>query len=452
LAPLREQLARELQAELAGSLTSAHPSQNGSPAPDWSGTASIAELSQAVDRILQPVTQGDVIGAFLQAANRYSGRCALFVRRGEAFVFWRAFNLSDDAALKVRALSLPTTQPGVFKDLNARTRSSDSASTILKLAMGDCEGDKLYLFPLVVQRRMVAALYADEGSVANSVNQPALEIISRVAGLSLETAASRAAAHSGSSPSQQQAASESQSSSLASNSTSTQSSQSAATQAAARPAPQPAPRITTAKLATTDRSSISTSVPSGWAPAQASAAEASRTTQREETLAPPSAPQQAEPQAVFQSAVLDPVVSSQQQEWQSPQASSVAEPDLSSGTASAEVSGSESASDSGLASPPELESLADADREFHRKAHRFARVAVQDLLSYHHSKIEQGRQNQTLYSLLKEDIDKTRENYRLRFSATPARSFDYLHYELVAKLAGSNAAALGEQYPGPSED
>jgi hypothetical protein len=102
-----------------------------------------------------------------------------------------------------------------------------------------------------------------------------------------------------------------------------------------------------------------------------------------------------------------------------------------------------------LPPPPDADSLPDAERDSHRKAHRFARVAVQDLLSYHKDKVEQGRKNKNLFVLLKEDIDKTRQNYQSRFGQTPAREFDYLHYEMVSKLAGNDPSVLGDQYPGP---
>ncbi|MSO20189.1 MAG: hypothetical protein EXQ56_06935 [Acidobacteria bacterium] len=99
--------------------------------------------------------------------------------------------------------------------------------------------------------------------------------------------------------------------------------------------------------------------------------------------------------------------------------------------------------------PPDVETLPEDEKESHRKAHRFARVAVQDLLSYHKGKIAEGRNNRNLYSVLHEDIEKTRENYQKKFAQTAAGSFDYLHYELVAKLAGNDPAVLGEQHPGP---
>jgi hypothetical protein len=103
----------------------------------------------------------------------------------------------------------------------------------------------------------------------------------------------------------------------------------------------------------------------------------------------------------------------------------------------------------GLAALPDVGSLPENDRESHRKAHRFARVAVQDLLSYHKEKIADGRKNKNLFAVLKDDIQKTRENYQKRFGQTAASSFDYLHYEMVAKLAGNDPSVLGDQYPGP---
>lgn len=104
---------------------------------------------------------------------------------------------------------------------------------------------------------------------------------------------------------------------------------------------------------------------------------------------------------------------------------------------------------SAAAPPPDVESLPEAERDSHKKAHRFARVAVQDLLSYHKNKIAEGRNNRNLYTVLREDIEKTRENYQKKFGQTAAGSFDYLHYEMIAKLAGNDPAVLGDQYPGP---
>jgi hypothetical protein len=204
---------------------------------------------------------------------------------------------------------------------------------------------------VVVQGRVVAALYADSATNAAGFDAAAIEILTRITGLSLETSSTRAAAR----------------------------------------------------------------------PSQGASASPSRPTEIEDaavikpppTFADPSAPAPAPPPGSFAASIPST-------------------PDTAPS----------------VAPPPEPESLPEADRESHHKAHRFARVAVQDLLSYHKNKIEQARRNKNLYAMLKDDIEKTRENYKTRFGGTAARSYDYLHYELVLKLAGNDPEALGSAYPG----
>ena len=201
-------------------------------------------------------------------------------------------------------------------------------------ALAGAADDALFVFPIVVQGRAVAALYADSGANPGSVESSALEILARVTGLSLETAAGRAAAsaaHPVVAPEEPSAAAEA-------------------------PAPEPA--------------------------------------------APPA------PEPVAAAPAIPP--------------------------------------------PPEPDSLPEGDRDSHKKAYRSARVAVQDLLAYpqNQDNIAEGRKNKTLYRLLKEEIDKNRQTYQKRYGKTAAGSYDYLHFELVTKLAENNPEALGPDYPG----
>src|SRR5262249_44767111 len=62
------------------------------------------------------------------------------------------------------------------------------------LQAADGANTQVCLLPVVVRGKVVAALYSDGGENPASEQTAALEIISRVAGLSLETAATRAAA------------------------------------------------------------------------------------------------------------------------------------------------------------------------------------------------------------------------------------------------------------------
>lgn len=333
-----QQIRRQVQEAIAQAGVSGGPGggaagsgANPASAPASSATlaSSLPLVNRAVSRILQPTGQSEIMAAVLQSAAGFAGRCALFVRRGDGFTFWRGEGFAAETASRLKSISAPTSQPGVFKEVAenllgvSSVRTAEAMPEALVAALADAAEETLVLFPVVVQGRAVAALYADSGAKTGSVEPSALEILARVTGLSLETAAGRAAA------------------------------------SAAHPVVAPAP---------------------------ASAAAA--------TPAPGAA-------------VIPP--------------------------------------------PPAPEILPEEDRDIHKKAYRSARVAVQDLLAYpqNQDKIEEGREENTLYRLLKEEIDKNRETYQKRYGHTAARSFDYLHYELVTKLAENDPKKLGSDYPGP---
>jgi hypothetical protein len=324
-----------------------------SPAAGPDAGPGLAAVNQAVAGILQPTSQSDIMGAALRGALALAGRCALFVRRGENFATWRTEGYAGQTAAALRTVTVPATQPGIFKDLCdtqqplCRQRMTGVLPAPLEQALGSAAGPHVCLLPVIVQGKVVAAIYSDAGGRAGSEEMSGLEILARVAGLSLETAASR-----------------------------TQEEE-------ARPAASAAESSSEVRLETP-------------VPAPATVAEA-----------PPS-------RGSFAAAF----------------------PVATEGAPA-------------LPPPPDTDQLPDAERDSHKKAHRFARVAVQDLLSYHRDKIEQGRRNKNLFAVLKEDIEKTRENYQQRFGKTPARTFDYLHYEMVSKLAGNDLSVLGNQYPGP---
>lgn len=355
---LEELIRRLLREEMAG-LAGTAPGAAAAPAAPGRG---LSVLNQAVSRILQPTGQTDIMAALLRSAAEVSGRCVLFVRRGDNFAFWRAEGFSAPTANSLRSVSLSATQAGPFREVCdglqplCCPRSSAALPAALEQALGGPAEKNLCLLPVVVQGKVVAALYADSGASPGSEEMSGLEILAKVTGLSLETAGGRAAA---------------------------------GTAEVARPA---------------------------------AAAEA---------MAP-----------VVTEAPGEPV------RLETPAAEAVAEAAPSGGSFGASFPAAAEAA-AVLPPPPDPDSLPTEERDSHKKAHRFARVAVQDLMTYHKDKIADGRKNKNLFLVLKEDIEKTRENYQKRFGQTPARSFDYLHYEMVAKLAGHDPAVLGEEYPGP---
>ncbi|MBI4463256.1 MAG: hypothetical protein HY647_01000 [Acidobacteria bacterium] len=334
-------------------------------APRAAASEALPALQLGVSQILQPTSQTEILNVFLQSAEAFCGRCAVFVLRGGTFGFWRGKNFTEETAGRLRTITLPASQSGIFKEICdsllavSSSRSPESLPEGLCEALEDATEPAIYAFPILVHGRVVAALYADSGAVAGSVEPSALEILARVAGLSLETISIRQSAR-----------------------------------AAAASAP-------------TSTVGVSPEPTEEIQPEAASAATAESTPLMAES---PTAPPGSFAATFAPAAAIE---------------TPAAEP------------------------PPDTSSLPQDVQEIHRRAHRFARVAVQDLLSYHKDKIEQGRTNKNLYQLLREDIEKTRENYQKRFCETEARSFDYFHYELVVKLANNDPSTLGTQYPGP---
>jgi len=169
-----------------------------------------------------------------------------------------------------------------------------------------------------------------------------------------------------------------------------------------------------------------------------------------EEVAPPAEPVAASPEAPAEAAVSEEATQEAAPLLETPAEAPAAEPSPPPGSFAASIP-TAGEGEAALPPPPDTSSLPKEEKDAHKKAHRFARVSVQDLLSYHKGKIEEGWKNKNVYMAIKEDIEKTRQSYQKRFGQTAARSFDYLHYELVLKLAGNDLSVLGDQYPGPSE-
>ena len=83
----------------------------------------------------------------------------------------------------------------------------------------------------------------------------------------------------------------------------------------------------------------------------------------------------------------------------------------------------------------------------HNKAQRFAKLLVDEIKLYKGSLVERGRQEHTLYALLRDDIDKSRATYQRRFGAlVPER--DYFNEEMLHILANDDSSLMGDGFPG----
>ena len=107
--------------------------------------------------------------------------------------------------------------------------------------------------------------------------------------------------------------------------------------------------------------------------------------------------------------------------------------------------------------PPPLEKDSSAsvsgrspeDEARHEEAKRFARLLVSEIKLYNENHVVEGRENQDLYLRLKQDIDRSREMYEKRVSATVSKKVDYFHDEIVRILGDNDPSTLGSDYPGP---
>jgi hypothetical protein len=90
--------------------------------------------------------------------------------------------------------------------------------------------------------------------------------------------------------------------------------------------------------------------------------------------------------------------------------------------------------------------LSPEDADVHRKAHRFARLLVDEIKLYNQVKVSEGRKNRDLYDRLKEDIEKSRITYQKRYGNTAAGGADYFGQELVRSLAEDDTSIIGANF------
>lgn len=90
--------------------------------------------------------------------------------------------------------------------------------------------------------------------------------------------------------------------------------------------------------------------------------------------------------------------------------------------------------------------LSPEDADVHRKAHRFARLLVDEIKLYNQVKVAEGRKHRDLYDRLKDDIEKSRATFQKRYGNTAAGGADYFSQELVRSLAEDDTSIMGANF------
>lgn len=408
----------------------------------------------AVNEISSQTSQAAILQALVRHCEHFTPRGIFFIVRNEHFVGWQA--LGDESHVDqsaVRALNFPVSSDTVLSDavsslhtVERKGGTGNDESTYLR-PLGFKPASGMRAIPLVARGRGVATLYIDGGTSDRPVNIEALEMLVRVAGLTVELLASNQAARPMVSDSAAKPVEEVQYSEPEAQEQFAEAEHIETQDSSFEPQAEPEAEPQTEEVPAYEVESFERQEePAEAAPVAAEIVESfESTSHQDEAVTEPeleaekgspgfefSEQYEADVQHFDDADVVEPP--SFEANGAAP-AETAPEPDTSrtmSGTRRLDL-------------PIEV---AEEERGTHTKARRFARLLVSEIKLYNEDKVKQGRESGDLYDRLKEAIDRSREMYDKRVEPPVSSMFDYFHYELVNDLAEGDLSRLGSGYPG----
>jgi len=172
-------------------------------------SAGVAELRDAIKDISNQNSQAAILKSLVSHAGQFTARGAFFIVKNENFVGWRTFGSEQESGNDaVRDIFFPVSDATTLGESVASLDTVEGAygnydgddAFLEKLEFG--KPDKMLAIPLVARGRGVAVLYADGGEEAVTgestadgakFNVEALEMLVRVAGLTVELLAAATA-------------------------------------------------------------------------------------------------------------------------------------------------------------------------------------------------------------------------------------------------------------------
>ncbi|HEY6046924.1 MAG TPA: hypothetical protein VIU65_10000, partial [Pyrinomonadaceae bacterium] len=363
----------------------------------------------------------------------FADRVALFVVKGDQAIAWRMCDVHDRTQLNpLSGISLPLSGSTVVSNA-ARSGSAETASGTgaedggLIERLGG-EPQQLAAIPLVIRSRTVAVLYADSAwPHRDAIQSDALEILARVAGMSIallspargaQAQPDASLAQPAAAPSQPETAPEPE--------------HAAYTVPIEAPPAEPAyiPQVetqTTAEpVAHVEEPPAPVEERPAWVEEQAAPVEE------------PPAPIEAED--VAEAEPLPPAEPMPPPAMETPAEMPAFSPQYSAPLGTTRRWG--------VAEPELPIEVGEDERRLHNDARRFARLLVSEIKLYNEQKVNEGRSQGNIYDRLREDIDRSRQMYDKRVAPPVAARHDYFHQELVNTLAEGDPAKLGNSYPG----
>lgn len=419
--------------------------------------AEAGAIRRAVADIENQQSQSDILKALLRGSAQFAERVAMFIVKGEQAIGWRISSASDAAnSQPIGGVSLPlSAQTGLTRAIHSQAPWSGSARENAEdhLLVDQLGGspESASVIPLVVRGKVVAVLYADSSSAeAGAINADALDILARVAAMTVNIVSIHRAAVA---PKREEAVQPAME----------------ATHEVAAPVEAPAytpqiePQVEEVPPAPTEvAAEVQPTV--GAKPEELAEPVATQPTPLETEVSAPSSEVVAEsvgtlepagvaPEAVTAelpatAEVEAPPVQAAEPEPQPQEAStppaSAPQPEF----AAQYVTPLGSTRRYGVSEPELPIEVGEEERRLHNDARRFARLLVSEIKLYNENKVKEGRTNADLYDRLRDDIDRSRQMYDKRVAAPVAARHDYFHQELVNLLAEGDAGKLGQSYPG----
>ena len=456
-------LARDDGAQLAASAAAEAELMENAPV----GSGSFETMRDAIAEISGKTSQSAILKALTDHCSRLSERGAFFIIKNDNFVGWQVFGNNVDVAGTTAkdihfSVSADTVLAKAVNELQTVLSSSgshkDDSKFLKSLKFGHPE--RMYAIPLVARGRGVAVLYADGGPEGQAVAIEAIEVLVRVAGLTVELLASAPVARPGS--------------------------EAVATEAEA--VKEPAYEM---QDFATPGSEDDFKVEEPAVEEEAQEVEFSEEAQEvefshedeQETVAESVAESDLtdtvpviveeslddesylmaeaddhiiEAEAVSSLQDVPTVVETENASTEfsfasietEPSAVVVEEPTVITEPAIQMTAGS-STNGRKRSSRVDLPiDVPDDERDKHKKARSFARLLVSEIKLYNPDKVSDGKEAKDLYDRLREAIDRSREMYDQRVETPVSDKFDYFHYELVNGLAEGDESRMGSSYPG----
>ena len=416
--------------------------------PAVGGESRLDAINAALDDISSRKTQADILGALVEHASQFAPRGVFFIVRHDQLTAWKSFGEeigngsqpTDSVRVPVSADTILANAVNSLATQHAEGSGAGENGFFLE-ALGLGTPQQMYAIPLKARGRGVAVLYADLGRDGVAINIDALEMMVRVAGLTVELRA--------------------------------------AGQQAAAPAPahevKAEPAIVEQPLQPEAAEPVSDAHPvPEFEPVQEVQAEpvsepevvqevhaeaeqiehVEEVHEVEEASEEPEVYDVSEVEAESEESHYDLQPAAEPEPVHEP----VAEPEhavpaysngnghhVEAAPAAAAAASAGRTSGRNIDLPIEV---SDEERKYHTNARRFARLLVSEIKLYNEQRVQEGLQSSDLYDRLREAIDRSREMYEKRVEPQVAARFDYFHYELLNDLAGGDAAKLGSSYPG----